>query len=81
MNEQEDIKELRELSQTHITQTVFWWAMIATMAVFGYIVSRVSAVENQVNDNRVIQAKIETQLAQIQADITELKVILKEHDN
>lgn len=81
MTERDDIQELKDASKETLTRTVFWWAMIAVMAVFGYITTRITSLEDKVNDNRVMQAKIETQLAGIQSDLTELKSILKDHDN
>ena len=70
---------MTEVEDIHITQRVFWWSMVVIMAVLGYFATKISALETQVNDNRVLQAKIETQLAQIQADITEIKASIKEH--
>lgn len=80
----DDHKEMVEASRTHVSWTIFWGVVILLCGIFGGIMKtnydRIIALEKSNNETNVASARIETQLSQIQKDLVEIKVSLKEHD-
>lgn len=87
-------KILQETAKTHIEKAHFFWMMGIFIAIASSVLinfdtkltainkehtERINQLEAKTNDNAVITARIETQLSQIQLDLKEIKLALKEH--
>jgi hypothetical protein len=75
-------KELRTASQTHITTNQFWTVVLLLCGIFGGIMTtnfnKIGELQAKTSAQEVNNAKIVTQLSQIQVDILDIKLSLKE---
>lgn len=81
--EKEELTDMRN----HIERKVSWtqfWAIVGSITTAGILVlglfySEIQSLRKDVSSNNVEFAKIQTQLSQIQSDLAELKLTLKDH--
>lgn len=78
-----NLTKAQENDKKQITWAVFWSIVLLLVALGGGALSaqysKLEKLDERVNENRLSSATIQTQLAQIQKDLLEIKVSLKEH--
>jgi len=81
----DDIKIIQRDDRTQVTWTVFWSIVVLLVGSFSVLYNNqaeeLKELSVTVQDNRLSAATIQTQLAQIQMDVLDIKVSLKEHSN
>lgn len=68
-----------EIKTKYVSWFVFTWAISIIMLVIGWQFISISRVVDNVSDNSVNRFKIETQLSQIQTDLSWIKTTLSDH--
>ena len=82
---EDDIKELREKADKSVSWVVFWSVIVLLVGINGSIISKqyseIQTLSEENKQTQILSARIETQLTQIQTDILDIKISLKEHQS
>lgn len=83
-NNFKEIQDLRAISQTHVTYTIFTWVVgilvVIAISCFTYQSQKIAKIEEEQVVSKVEFAKIQQQLAQLQVSMDEQKTLLIQHE-